>query len=583
MSGFQTPITIWQAIENIESKKYLLPAIQREFVWSASQIEWLFDSLLRKYPISSFLFWKVESQQRNGYRFYSFLSEYRERYKIHNAEVSTDGLYGFTAVLDGQQRLTSLYLGLKGSYAYKEPRKKWDDNENCLPTRRLYLNIEDKLVDQEDGREYEFSFLKDEVTQGSDLYKSRWFKVGKILDLRNLARFNAFVIDNQLPYPSIEILSSLQEAIHSDSTVNFYLEEEQNLDKALNIFIRINSGGEPLNFSDLIMSIAVANWEQKDARREIHSLVDYVRNSGFAISKDFVLKCYLYLFSKDIKFKVHNFSRQNAQDFEANWERIRDVIIEVFKLAEAIGFNDYTLTSKNALLPIIYYVFHKGITTNFTDSVANATNRTIMRKWLHTVLILKVFGSQTDAVLTQIRSVFTSNISQDYIQSEIDDFPSAEIRRGIAKDISLTDELIIDLLKTQKDDQYAFSILAILFPNMDYRNNNFHKDHLHPISSFSEAKAESLCLNEADRSEFFDSAFNNSIINLQMLDANENMSKQHKSLEEWVDEQTRNSNRDAFYRNHLIPDISLKLSDFKAFRDQRELLLVQKIKDEIGQ
>ena len=57
--GFETPITISKAIGEIQSNKYLLPAIQREFVWSAEQIESLFDSLLRGYPIGSFLFWKV--------------------------------------------------------------------------------------------------------------------------------------------------------------------------------------------------------------------------------------------------------------------------------------------------------------------------------------------------------------------------------------------------------------------------------------------------------------------------------------------------------------------------------------------
>ncbi|MCG8582911.1 MAG: DUF262 domain-containing protein [Bacteroidales bacterium] len=37
-----------------------MPAIQREFVWSHSKIEWFFDSLMRNYPISYFLFWNVE-------------------------------------------------------------------------------------------------------------------------------------------------------------------------------------------------------------------------------------------------------------------------------------------------------------------------------------------------------------------------------------------------------------------------------------------------------------------------------------------------------------------------------------------
>ena len=57
--SFQTPITISEVINDIHSKKYLLPSIQREFVWSQDQITMLFDSLMRDYPINSFLFWKI--------------------------------------------------------------------------------------------------------------------------------------------------------------------------------------------------------------------------------------------------------------------------------------------------------------------------------------------------------------------------------------------------------------------------------------------------------------------------------------------------------------------------------------------
>jgi hypothetical protein len=59
---FETPIPIRQAVQNVLDGKYVLPAIQREFIWEPEQIELLFDSLLRGYPISSFLFWEVPRQ-----------------------------------------------------------------------------------------------------------------------------------------------------------------------------------------------------------------------------------------------------------------------------------------------------------------------------------------------------------------------------------------------------------------------------------------------------------------------------------------------------------------------------------------
>ena len=81
-SSFKYPITISDAISNIEERKYLLPAIQRKFVWSAEQIEVLFDSIMRGYPINSFMMWSVTSEEiKNNYKFYEFLKEYRAFFK----------------------------------------------------------------------------------------------------------------------------------------------------------------------------------------------------------------------------------------------------------------------------------------------------------------------------------------------------------------------------------------------------------------------------------------------------------------------------------------------------------------------
>lgn len=568
--SFQTPITIAESIENIDTNRFLLPAIQREFVWSSSKIEWLFDSLMRNYPISSFLFWNVQGETINGYRFYKFINEYRERYKTHNEEISTEGISSFNAILDGQQRLTSLYIGLKGSYAYRNPRL-WEENtERVYPTRRLYLNILDKLEEQEDGRIYEFSFLKDEDTNQDELYKKKWFRVGKILELRNISKFNKYVTDNGLNEFSIDILARLQEVIHSDRIINYFLEKEQDLDKALNIFIRINSGGEPLNFSDLIMSIAVANWSGKDARKEIHNLVDSVRDKGYSISKDLILKTFLFLFSNDIKFRVTNFSKENAKEFETEWEVIRDTILSTFDLIKSFGFTDYTLTSKNAIIPIVYYLYHKKIFKDFVTKVEYENDRDIIKRWLHIVLIKKIFGGQADSILTQIRKAFTSDIKLQKISLELSGFLVQEIFNNIKKDTSVGDEFIEELLYSQKDDQYTFSVLSLLYPNLDYKNNNFHKDHIHPASKYQE-------LPNMVKEEYGWVAYN-SIYNLQMLDANENMSKKDKYLKDWIYEQAGSGDINKFLENHLIPNVDFELSNFEEYFKRRKELLKTELK-----
>lgn len=583
--SFQTPITIIEAIENIENHHYLLPAIQREFEWKHTKIEWLFDSLMRKYPISCFLFWRVEDQTKTAYKFYKFLGEFREEFKTHNKEFNTDGHPDFTAILDGQQRLTALYIGLKGSYAYKKPRVWWEDTEYAIPTRHLYLNILKPLKDEEDGRIYEFKFLtKSEYEQNP----KKWFKVGKILELRNNFKFNKFLDENNYKENEFtyEILSRLQEVIHTERVINYFLEKEQNIDKALNIFIRINSGGEPLDFSDLLMSIAVANWTEKDARKEIHKLRDEIRDKGFFITKDFILKTFLLLHSKDIRFKVTNFSRDNAKKFEKEWDKISLAIHRTFDLIKDFGFVESTLTSKNALLPIIYYLYHKDIADGFPSRKEFEEDRMLIKKWLQIVLIKRLFGGQADQIISSIRTVFTDDINKETMKQNIINYPFIQIQqklKGTTKDMTIDDDFIDNLLKNQKDSGLTFSILSLLYPNLDYKNGDFHKDHLHPHSYFKLKTLKEKDIKEDKFSFYLDPENNNSILNLQLLDANENESKQDKNLKEWVIEESKKQNIsvEKFCENHLIPNI-LEFDKFTDFVKKRKELLKNILKDIIN-
>jgi len=155
--GFETPITIQKAIGEIQTNRYVLPAIQREFVWSAGQIENLFDSLIRGYPIGSFLFWKVLPEKIGDFQFYRFMDRYHERDFTHNDSYSPPKVREVIAVLDGQQRLTALNIGLNGWYAYKLPRYWWN-NDDAFPKRDLYINLKRPTSESVNG--YEFRFLR---------------------------------------------------------------------------------------------------------------------------------------------------------------------------------------------------------------------------------------------------------------------------------------------------------------------------------------------------------------------------------------------------------------------------------------
>ena len=603
-SGFEKPITIKDAIDNVDSREYLLPALQRQFVWGSDQIEMLFDSIMRDYPINSFMLWKVtEPSIKNNLKFYEFLKYYRQRYNELNPEFVTVGYRDFHAVIDGQQRLTSIYIGLKGSYAYKESRKWWRDDEECLPTRQLYLDISGEMPEENEKKmKYDFQFLTDaDIEWYSDNEPGRiWYKVGDILtiatrnDLDNIIETNGW-IGNKFTKESIRQLWAV---IHERPLINYYLENSQELATVLDIFIRTNSGGEPLSFSDLLMSIITASWKKLDARKEIPDVINKVfaiRGREFQITKDFVLKTCLVLLNDNIKFQIKNFDKSNVVNFEDHWLDIKKAIIAGFELVANFGLSNFTLRAKNAVIPIIYFIHQKGITKEINQPLKHKTDKELIQKWLNISLLKGVFGGQSDNILTKIRNVIhgkleitlsliEQNLSADPAQIEswkndlkIIGFPFNDIVAAFAgdpaKNLNFDDVFIDELLKTQYESNDAYLILSLLYPHLDYFNQDTHKDHLHNADFFKNLD-DNLMLIPVSDIDFYRDHFNwNSILNLQMLNSSLNSSKKDKPLKDWV------AKKNIDLSSHIIPDnVSLDVNNFKQFIEERRKILAAKIK-----
>ena len=573
--SFQAPISISDALSRVDDRRLLLPAIQREFVWRSEKIEWLFNSLLQGYPIGSFLFWQVRDGDKSNYPYYEILRNYRERYATYMKDAfNTAGHFDFDAVLDGQQRLTSLYIGLKGSYAYKMPRVWWENTEKVLPTRKLHLNIVKRAPDNDDdepGRVFEFKFL---TRAEFERDQKSWFPVGRILETKGAHELYKLIEseglkDNQFAF---EALSKLHTVVHIDKIINYYLVAKADAERALNVFLRVNSGGERLSLSDMLMSTAIAHWKVRDAKKEIFGLVDQVRAKGFFIDKDFILKACLYLYSSDIRYKISNFSQAQVKRFEQHWDQIQSTILSVFDLVQGFGFDDVSLTSNNSLLPIVYWVHHKDLAQRIGSQTPLREEREAIRRWLHTVLLKQIFGAQADTILAAIRrAFFEGDFGTRYIKPALVEFPVPEIGKILSqhgKDQQVTNEFIEALLETQYEDKQAFSILALLAPNLDYKNGDFHKDHLHPRDSFKKRQLVAAAVSDADMEFYLDPVNWNSILNLRHLDANENKSKQTTPLSDWVRSEAArlHVSEKEFCINRELPEETSLLA-FSRFRD----------------
>lgn len=578
--AFQTPITIRQALTKIERNEYALPAIQREFVWPPEKICALFDSLLRGYPIGSFLFWTVEAGNSREFKFYDFVRDYHKRDSPHCPSLEITEPRQLTAVLDGQQRLTAFNIALRGSMAVKEPRKWWT-SPDAFPRKRLCLNLAREAEENEAGLRYDFRFLTEERAadrSGGDL----WFPVRQILDFKDAGpSIQAFLNRHGLAESehAFRMLYELYAVVNDKPTISYFLEEEQDLDKVLNIFIRVNSGATPLSYSDLLMSIATAAWTDLDAREAIHELVDDLNGTreGFEFSKDFVLKAGLMLADiSSVGFKVTNFKAKNMAILEANWQRIGDALRLTVRLASDFGFSGQTLSADSALLPIAYSLFKRGLGESYLTSAAAREDREAIKGWLiRSLLKSGIWGAGLDTTLTSLRDLIRDHGSDRFPVAEIE---AEMVRRGRGLRFSM--EEVEDLVETPYGDRRCFPLLALLFPFVDLRNE-FHIDHVFPRSRFEKRALTAAGLD----AEAFERARERRdfLPNLQLLQGRLNQSKGSKMPGEWLREQFPDArSKEENLERHELGTVPEAFDEFESFYEARRARLKERIKGVLG-
>ena len=575
--GFKTPITIEKVITGIQTNRYVLPAIQREFVWDAGQIEKLFDSLLKGYPIGSFLFWQVRPERLGEFQFYRFMDHYHERDYRHNEPIQVIGDHELIAVLDGQQRLTALNIGLRGWYADKLPYYR-RSSEHAYPERQLCLNLLAPPDDMEFA--YEFRMLRDKDVQSAGSSKF-WFRVSAVLEFSKIQdAFNYCVREGLTEggdtFPS-DTLIRLWVVCKQEELINYFLEEEQDLDKVLNIFIRVNSGGTQLSYSDMLLSIATAQWKNRDARQEIYSLVDQLNSvgEGFSFNKDFVLKASLVLSDiSTIEFRVSSFKRENMLRIESLWDQISRALRLTTYLLASWGYNWQTLVSNNAVIPLAYYLCKNGSPSNFATSSQCKEDREKMRRWLMIALLKRTFSGQPDNVLRAIRRV---------VQAGNEAFPAEVIideLKPTSKSMEFNEAELDGLLSYRYGQSYAFTVLALLYPWLKY-DQHFHVDHIFPRAMFKKKELERRGIPPDQWPRWLDHV--NDLANLQLLQGPENQEKADQEPEAWLRIVCPTPQDLASYRDlHLIPDVDLSFEKYPDFLQTREKLLRRRLADLFG-
>ena len=571
------------AMDNIASHKYLLPAIQRKFVWTMEQIEMLFDSILRDYPINSFMLWKITNQEdKTGYKFYEFLPRFVQKFNEDNPDAPTQFLKNdFYAVIDGQQRLTSLYIGLGGSYKVKKPNKWWGDGENktSMIERKLFLELTSDLKSSIDNDKlYNFKFLSNDELENERITSPNkyWFPLSLMSGFRDnnsVIKYlkNNDLLDNDF---AVETLSNLFEKLRNQSIINYYEIDDQDQDKVLEVFIRTNSGGTPLSFSDLLMSIASANWDEFDARSEISQIKEIIYSYGnpnFNVTQDFILKTLLVLSDVDVRFKIDNFRRDNIEIFERNWPEIKKSLESTFKLLEELNFNDSILKAKNAAIPIAYYIYKNKLADEIVKTTYDKEDKKRISRWLSMSLLKGIFGGSSDSVLKTMRDILSTPSKKFPLEKIIEEFNKNPDRNYI-----FTDEILLSFLEEQYGSTTCGIVLNLLYPEVVLEHGkSVAQDHMHPKAFFTDKEKIKEILPSEDKKDFYLKKENyNSCLNLQLLESIQNGNKLETPLIEWA--KTNNIKNSDLY---LDDNVSLDIKCFESFIENRRKNLLSKLKE----
>jgi len=564
-------LSIRQLITDINSNKYYLPAIQRKFVWGEEKICRLFNSIMQDYPIGTFLFWELTAQKANEYTFYEFLKNYHER-DSKNQLVNYDFPFEIRGVLDGQQRISSMYIALQGVYCTKRKYAK-STNNSAYPERKMYINL---LND-----DYEFKFLTDKDAQNS---KSGYFYLVRniLSELEDSDADSDNIVDELIETdPSrsdllIEnrrqakkIINRLLNKFNDDQLVSYFKIINKDLDDILDIFVRVNSGGTILSKSDLLFSTLVAHWE--DGRDQIEKLISDMNGEDglFNFNTDFLMRTCLFLVDAPMNFKVQTFNSTNINKIKDNWDYIRKALIDAAAMLREFGFNKKRLSSNYAATPLAYYLYKGG--------KVDPTAKQELRKLIVHSLLKQVYSGQADTALSGLRDGLRikSDNGDEYILKNtsfnFSEYKHTRMSGGKKLTIDTTD---IENFLEYKKGAFSFLLLSTLYPDLKLDQISFHQDHMHPHSKFKPSLLKAVGIDGETIKQWQD--MRDQVPNLQLLEGRENTVKQATDLSKWVNDKTD----DATYyrkRNYILDEQSLDLEDFEDFFSNRKQLLRKKL------
>jgi uncharacterized protein with ParB-like and HNH nuclease domain len=550
-------------IKEIDDEKFVLPVVQRSLVWTEDKMELLFDTLLKGHSFGGIMVIEEEKDTKPLFNYRPFT---KDGNFIPSREVEKLKQNQFF-VIDGQQRLQTFYIGLKGTINGKilyfdlfsdynfEYEFKFENDERKLP-KISKENIDRKIKEHFWYPVQElFRRLKD--TNDEDQVADEIINKNQITD------------NDKMTHIKKNIKAFYKNVITSETlgiskvVINKSLPEIENRQRIVELFIRLNDGGTPLSSFDLAASkLKGFSWEMEGFLQEM--LENY---KDIVLTQDNLIRL-IFLLQDNHNKEIGSIEATDAEFAIKNKERIKATIKALKDFLECSKTYDYYKEGNRSFVPLFfisYHLFHKDIDNNalskyFDNYETGNTDFPLMKRWLYHSLINGVFRSKGAGWIpykTGVRKILDT--IKDYKNKE---FPTEKLFEVYkTHPITFTTDYKSDNL-----DQLDSSFVFYLMYDRSRATRTNDIDHIMP-KNILETKG-------------FDQDKINSIKNLQLLDFGTNRgAKNGKPFKEWINNPEYVKDKASYLKLHLIPtDENLWTEDkFEDFIEARAALILSKL------
>ena len=550
-------------IKEIDDEKFVLPVIQRSLIWKEEKMELLFDTLLKGHSFGGIMVIEEEKDTKPLFNYRPFT---KDGNFVPSREVEKLKQNQFF-VIDGQQRLQTFYIGLKGSINGKilyfdlfsdynfEYEFKFENDEKKLPKTSKENN--DRKIKEHFWYPVQELFRRLKDTNDEDYVADEIINKNRITD------------NDKMTHIKKNIKAFYKNVITSETlgiskvVINKSLPEIENRQRIVELFERLNSGVTKLSSFDLVASILKGfSWEMEGFLKE---MLEKYQDIG--LTQDNLIKL-IFLLQDNHNKEMASIEATDAEFAINNRERIKATIKALKDFLECSKTYDYYKEGNRSFIPLFfisYHLFHKSIDNNalinyFNNYETGNADFPLMKRWLYHSLINGVFRSKGAGWIpykTGVRKILDT--IKDYKNKE---FPTEKLF-----EVYKTHPITFTTNYTSNNlDQLDSSFVFYLMYDRARATRTNDIDHIMP-KNILETKG-------------FDQDKINSIKNFQLLDFGTNRgAKNGKPFKEWINNPEYVKDKASYLKLHLIPtDENLWTEDkFEDFIEARAALILSKL------